>query len=170
MKTLYIVRHAKSSWDHPELPDYNRPLLETGIARTHKIISYLKAKNVNPGLIICSHAVRARETAVMIAGGLSYPTDKIKVEDRIYNGNEDDSMDLIFGVDNNINELMIVGHNPTFTNLVNTFLDEPLDWLSTSGVVCIEFDTEKWENIFQAKKRTKFVISPKQMKEGKNKK
>jgi phosphohistidine phosphatase len=167
MKTLCIVRHAKSSWDFTNLPDYERPLLETGIIRTRKIIDYLKGQKVNPGLIICSHAVRAKETAAMIAEGFSYPVDRIKIEEKIYTGNEGDVFDVIIKIDKNIEHLMIVGHNPTLTSLANNFVDKPLDWLPTSGVVCVEFKTDKWENILQAKKKVKFVISPKLIKEGK---
>jgi phosphohistidine phosphatase len=170
MKTLCIVRHAKSSWDHPELPDYKRPLLEAGILRTQKVVGYLKNQKVNPGLIISSHATRAKETSMIIADGLSYAFDRIKIEEKVYTGNEDDVFNLIFGVSNNVDQLMVIGHNPTLTNLSNYFLAEPLDWLPTSGVVSIEFETDKWENILQAKKRTKFVISPKLIREGKEKK
>lgn len=167
MKTLLIVRHAKSSWDFPELPDYDRPLIETGIARTRMVISYLIEKGINPDMIICSHAVRAKDTASLIAEGLQYPKDKIKVEEKIYSGNEDDVFELVFGVPNTLKQLLIVGHNPTFTNIANNFLENQLEWLPTSGVVCIEFNTDKWENIHKAKKTTKFVISPKTIREGK---
>ena len=166
MKVLYIVRHAKSSWDHPGLPDYKRPLIKSGVVRTEKIIDHLKSQQANPGLIISSHAVRARETAVMIAAGLSYPESSIRIEEKIYSGNEDDILDMIFGIDNNIDQLMLVGHNPTFTSLASSFLNTPMDWLPTSGVVCIEFKTDKWENILLVKKRTKFVTFPKHLRDG----
>jgi len=167
MKTLYIVRHAKSSWDHPGLPDYERPLLESGKSRTKKIIDYLIDHHATPGLIMSSHANRAKETASMIAAGLKYPIDKIMIADVIYHGNDDDIFNLILGLSNETETVMIVGHNPTFTSLANQFLIEPIDWLPTSGVVCVEFKTDKWENIIQAEKRTKFVISPKLIRGGK---
>ena len=167
MKTLFIIRHAKSSWDHPGLPDYERPLLESGKTRTKKIIDYLIDQHVKTDLIMSSHATRAKETALMIAEGLKYPIDKIRIAEEIYNGNVDDAIYLLFGLSNETETVMIVGHNPTFTSLANLFLHEPIDWLPTSGVVCIEFKTEKWGNIIQAKKRTKFVISPKLIREEK---
>lgn len=170
MKTLYIVRHAKSSWDHPGLPDYERPLLDNGKRKTEKIIEYLIHQDAKPDLILSSHAIRAKETAALIAKGLSYQADKIQILTIIYQGNEDDLINLIYGLPNEKNSIMIVGHNPTFTSLANHFLAEPIDWLPTSGVVCIEFKTDKWENIIGAEKRTKFVISPKLIKEGKGKK
>jgi phosphohistidine phosphatase len=170
MKTLYIVRHAKSSWDYPGLPDYERPLLEAGKRKTEKIIDYLIRQDTKPDLILSSHAVRAKETAALIAKGLSYPEDKIQILTMIYQGNIEDLFKLIVGLPSEINSVMMVGHNPTFTSLANHFLAESIDWLPTSGVVCIEFKTEKWENIIGAEKRTKFVISPKLIKQAKGKK
>jgi phosphohistidine phosphatase len=170
MKTLYIVRHAKSSWDHPGLPDYERPLLENGKRKTEKVIEYLIHQKTNPDLILSSHAIRAKETAALIAKGLSYPEGRIQTVTIIYQGNDDDLINLIYGLPNEKNSIIIVGHNPTFTSLANHFLTKPIDWLPTSGVVCVEFKTDKWENIMVAKKRTKFVISPKLIKAGKGKK
>jgi phosphohistidine phosphatase len=170
MKTLYIVRHAKSSWDEIGLPDYERPLLDAGRKRTEKIIDYLVEKQAKPDLIMSSHAVRAKDTAALIARGLSYPEEKIQQHPVIYEGNEDDLFDLLFGLPDENNSVMIVGHNPTVTSFANYFLREPMDWMPTTGVVCIEFNTDKWENIIRSKHKTKFVIAPKLIKDGKGKK
>jgi|WetSurMetagenome_2_1015567.scaffolds.fasta_scaffold296433_2 phosphohistidine phosphatase len=167
MKTLYIIRHAKSSWDFPGLPDYERPLMEVGRTRTRLIIQFLIEQEARPGLILCSHANRARETAVMVAEGLTYPAENIRVEPSIYHGNEDDLLSLIVALPDELDSVMIVGHNPTLTSVANHFLHEPIEWLPTSGIACFEFHTDLWENIKTAKKRTKFVISPKKLKEGK---
>lgn len=166
MKTLFIVRHAKSSWDHPGLGDDQRPILPKGKKRTKYVVDYFLKNNLKPDLIISSHAVRAFETAKIIATSIDYPGDKIIVTEEIYHGDVDTSLSLIFEQDNNINSLMMVGHNPTFTYLANTFLDESIFNLPTSGVVCIEFQTDKWEEIMNVEKRTKFVISPKMLKNG----
>jgi phosphohistidine phosphatase len=170
MKTLYIVRHAKSSWDHPELADHERPVLEIGIVRTKKVADYLLDQKTHLDLIYSSHAVRARETANIIAQALNYPVDQIQILTTIYEGNVDSLLNHLPGLSDEITSLMMVGHNPTFTSFANYFLDKPIDWLPTSGIVCLEFKTDKWENIFHAKKRTKFVISPKLIKEGKGRK
>ena len=164
MKTLYIVRHAKSSWDHPGLGDDQRPLLEKGKKRTKYVIDYFLNKKLKPDLIISSHAVRAFETAKIFAVGLNYPEDKIVVSKGMYHGNLDSLYNYFFDLDDNIESLMMVGHNPTFTYFANQFLDKSIDNLPTSGVVCIEFMTDKWDEIISAKKRTNFVISPKLLK------
>ncbi|MBN2172558.1 MAG: phosphohistidine phosphatase SixA [Bacteroidales bacterium] len=163
MKILYIVRHAKSSWDHPGLSDHERPLLEKGKKRTKKVIDFLLEKNIQVDLIISSYAVRAFETATIIAKALKYPEEQIQKSTNIYHGDVDNLFNHFYDLSDNVKSLMLVGHNPTFTNFANYFMDEKIDWLATSGIVCIEFKTDSWENILQAEKKTKFVITPKKM-------
>lgn len=165
MKTLYIVRHAKSSWDYPDLSDQERPLIEKGIKRTKLVIDFLNSNNVCIDLIISSHAVRAYETAKLIAFGLHYPENEIQKSTGVYQSNVDSLINHLFGLSNKVKSLMMVGHNPTFTSFANYFMDKKIDWLATSGIVCIEFNTEKWEDIMLVKKNTKFVITPKLVKE-----
>lgn len=165
MKTLYIVRHAKSSWDSPGNADHERPLLEKGKKRTKRVIDYLLENKVQVDLIISSHAVRARSTANIIANALHYPENEIQISANVYHGDLDSLFNIFYDLSDNIHSLMLVGHNPTFTTFANNFLDKEIDWLPTSGIVCIEFDTDKWEQLPLADKKTKFVISPKLMKE-----
>jgi phosphohistidine phosphatase len=161
MKTLYIVRHAKSSWKYPELSDDERPLLEKGKKRTKKIVDFLLSKDVKLDLIISSHAVRALDTARILAHALGYPEDDIVISRQLYHANADQVYDQFFDLNDDVENLMIVGHNPTFTNFANHFVDEKIDWLPTSGVVSISFDTRLWVNLPMAKKKKNFVIFPK---------
>ncbi|MCD4698617.1 MAG: histidine phosphatase family protein [Bacteroidales bacterium] len=165
MKTLYIARHAKSSWDYAGLEDYQRPLMEKGKKRTRYIVDYLQQHNVTIDLIMSSHAVRAFETAKIIAHAINYPEDKIIISKNIYHGYADSLNNYFYDLADDVNSLMFVGHNPTFTYFANQFLVKKLDNLPTSGIVCIEFDTDKWEDILISKRKTKFVISPKSLKE-----
>jgi phosphohistidine phosphatase len=164
MKTLYIVRHAKSSWDYPALEDYQRPLLEKGKKRTKYIVDYLLEKNVRVDLIMSSHATRALETAKIIAKALQYPENKILISKSIYHSDPDGLFNLFFDLPEDIHSLMIVGHNPTLTNFANLFLERKLDNLPTSGIVCIDFKTDNWEEIVSSGRFTKFVVSPKSLK------
>jgi phosphohistidine phosphatase len=164
MKTLYIVRHAKSSWDYPGLEDYQRPLLEKGKKRTKYIVDYLQEKNAHVDLIMSSHATRALETAKIIAKALKYPENKIMISKNIYHSDPDGLFNLFFDLSDDIDSIMIVGHNPTFTYFANFFLERKLDNLPTSGVVCIDFKTDNWENIASSGRITKFVVSPKSLK------
>lgn len=170
MKTLYIVRHAKSSWDNPGLADYERPVLEKGKKRTKYVIDYLIDHHITIDLIISSHATRARQTASVIGNALNYPDDEIQISKAIYHGDIDSLLDHFYDLSDDVNSLMMVGHNPTFTTFANYFLDKKIDWLPTSGIVCIEFDTDKWENVTDAQKKAKFVITPRLLKEKKRRK
>jgi len=166
MKTLYIARHAKSSWNNPGLEDHERPLLEKGKKRTRYIVNYLLENKCSIDLIMSSHAVRANETAKIIAHGLSYPDDKIMVSRSLYFGHPDNFFDVFYDLSDDVESLMMVGHNPGFTTFANYFLDKKIDNLPTSGVVCIEFDTDSWENILDSKRKVKFVVSPKSLRQG----
>ena len=141
MKTLYLIRHAKSSWDHPGLSDIERPLMKKGAARSHRVIDYLKGRGVHPDRIITSPAVRAIETTNLFAVGLDYPLGDVVVERKIYDGNYDRFLDIIYATPNDIESLMIVGHNPTITNLANLFLHPGIDDMPTSSIVAICFET-----------------------------
>lgn len=166
MKTLYIARHAKSSWNNPGLEDHERPLLEKGKKRTRHIVNYLLENKCSIDLIMSSHAVRANETAKIIAHGLSYPDDKIMVSRSLYFGYPDSFFDVFYDLSDEVESLMMVGHNPGFTTFANYFLEKKIDNLPTSGVVCIEFETDSWENILDSKRKVKFVVSPKSLRQG----
>ena len=163
MKTLYIVRHAKSSWDSPGLPDDERPLLLKGIKRTNKVAAFLLEKNIRVDLMISSHAVRALETAKIIAGALGYPEEKILISTQVYHGSSDQFYDELFKLTDDIRSVMMFGHNPAFSSFANHFLKKKIDWLPTSGVVAVNFKTEQWTQIPLAKSKTDFVIFPKDL-------
>jgi phosphohistidine phosphatase len=168
MKTLYLVRHAKSSWKNPDIPDYERPLLEKGKKRTKKIIDYLHANEIHTKYVISSPAVRAYETAIYIANALNYPVEKIQLAPKLYYGGIDHILEIISRVSNNYNSLMMVGHNPSITNLTNEFIEPKIDYLPTSGMVCFDFDTDTWTRIGTAENRLRFIIYPKLLTDSKS--
>lgn len=163
MKTLYLVRHAKSSWDTPGLADDQRTLLPKGIAKTKLVAGYLVREGVKIDLMISSHAVRAYETAKIMAACLDYPVKQILKDRKVYDGPYDRLLDLIYGTDNEVNSLMIFGHNPLITQLANLFLHPGIEDMPTSAIVCITFKTGKWEEIPASKSEMKFFIYPKML-------
>ncbi|MBN3035105.1 MAG: histidine phosphatase family protein [Bacteroidales bacterium] len=165
MKTLYIVRHAKSSWDHPELPDEARPLLEKGKKRTKLLIDFLLKNEVQVDMIMSSHAVRALETAKILAYALRYPEDKVQVSKSLYFTDEEGLFNVFFDLSNDITSLMIVGHNPTLTNFINRFMEHKIEWLPTSGVACFTFNIGSWAELSGSKGKLKFMVTPKTMKD-----
>ena len=163
MKSLYLIRHGKSSWDFPELSDEERPLIEKGIKRAKKIGKYLRNNNIKTDIIISSHANRAYETAQIIAKKIDYPQEKIIIDKKIYGSGIDNLFSIIFGIPNNYNCAILVGHNPTFTNFSNYFLEDKIDNLPTSGMVYVEFETDKWNEIVTSPKLKSYVIRPKEL-------
>lgn len=162
-KTLLLVRHGKSAWNKPGLSDHERPLLKVGIERTIRVARYLKEHAGCPDLIVSSHAVRAFETARLLAGELGYPGHEIQVESNLYFYGQDGLFDIATGLPDEKDAVMLVGHNPAMTQLANVFLTDKLDYLPTTGVVSIGFDAERWSEIPLASKTTNFLITPKML-------
>jgi phosphohistidine phosphatase len=160
MKTLTIVRHAKSSWDDFNISDHDRPLKSTGLNRTAKVVGFLQKNGFTADLILSSSAVRAHETAKLVAKGIGYDTDKIITMESLYHASESDILSEVFSVDNSINSVMIFGHNPTLTYLVNDFLSPEIPNLPTTGTVSIRFHCDRWEEISSSEFDIDFYVYP----------
>ena len=145
MKTLTIVRHAKSSWDNASLADSERPLNGRGERDAPVMAERIHAAGVRPSLILSSHAVRAWTTAKIIAKELHYPVEFLQREKDMYLASADRLLSIIARQDEGFNHLMIVGHNPGLTDLVNTLVPNTTGNLPTAGVVSIAMETDTWE-------------------------
>jgi len=163
MKTVYIVRHAKSSWDNFGVTDHDRTLMGVGIKKTKKMIGFFDKENVNAELMISSSAVRAYETARIIAKGIGYNSDLIVKSKALYHADVDGIYSELFSLDNSINSVMIVAHNPTLTDFVNKFVIPFIDNLPTTGAVSISFDTDSWVDLVNAKFKVNFVVFPRML-------
>jgi phosphohistidine phosphatase len=163
MKTVYIVRHAKSTWDNYDVADHDRTLMPVGIKKTKKIIDFFNSKKVEIDLIISSSAVRAFETSKLIAEGIGFDSDKIVRNKALYNAGVEDVYNELFSIDNSVNSVMIVAHNPTLTDFVNEFVVPEIMNLPTTGAVCVSFNTDSWENIVNAKFSVNFVVFPRML-------
>lgn len=163
MKILYVMRHAKSAWGEPGLDDFERPLLEKGKKRTKNIIDFLQKKKAKPDLIITSPAVRALETARIMAHGLGLGKEAIREEKTIYTSDVEKLENLFFDLPAGCRELLLVGHNPAVTSFVNLYLEVKIDALPTSGVVALEFNANEWNEILNANPKVKFIIFPKML-------
>lgn len=163
MKTLFVMRHAKSSWGEPGLDDFYRPLLEKGKKRTKLIIDYLMHKQLIPELILCSPAVRANDTAKIMAHGLGLTEDQVLVEKSIYTADVDQLENLFFDLPSSVNRLMLIGHNPSLTEFINRYLENKLDALPTSAVVAIDYKANKWEEVLDSEASVNFIIFPKML-------
>ena len=150
MKTLYLVRHAKSSRDDPSLSDRDRPLDERGKQDAPKMGQRLAKRHVKPDLLLSSPAVRALTTAQLIAEEVGYMRKDIVVDDRLYASSADELFAVIRVLDKKLNRVMLFGHNPEFTDLAHRLSSEIID-MPTGAVVEFNFDTNAWSDVGEVK-------------------
>ncbi len=144
MKTLTIVRHAKSSWNHPDLSDRQRPLNSRGKRDAPVMGKRIVDHGIRPSLIITSPAKRAWTTAKIIAGEIGYPTEFLQREDTLYLASLDDLLGAVVAQDTGFNSLMLVGHNPGLTEFANFLIPGLTNNLPTAGVVSVQIDQDDW--------------------------
>ncbi len=150
MKTLFLIRHAKSSWDHTALPDKDRPLNDRGRRDAPKMGERLAKRDVKPSLILSSPAVRALRTAEIIAKKLDYRRKDILVNERLYAVEADDLLDVIHQLGDKVERVMLFGHNPELTELAHRFAGE-ITHMPTCAVAELTFDARSWSNIGKIK-------------------
>jgi len=162
MKILYLLRHAKSSWSNIELPDFQRPLNKRGKNDAPLIGRILATKKANIDLIVSSPAKRAKLTAKKVAKNIAYLKDKIVFNQDLYEAHIVDVLNAIHKIPNEINSLMLVGHNPTFTDLANMLCsDFNTENIPTAGVLALSFPYESWSEIEENKGNFLFFEYPK---------
>jgi phosphohistidine phosphatase len=148
MKTLLILRHAKSSWKHPELSDHDRPLNKRGKHDAPLMGQLLNEKKLVPDLIISSTAVRAKDTALAVAERVGYDNEII-FESTLYAASPDAYIKAISNVADNGKDfytILVVGHNPGLEELIEVLTGE-MHELATCELAVIELPTKKWSNL-----------------------
>jgi phosphohistidine phosphatase len=144
MKTLTVVRHAKSSWKDPALRDIERPLNRRGKRDAPEMGARLAARALIPDLMLASPAKRARLTAEAVARELHYPVSDIRLDERIYGADVDGLMNVVWGLDDRFDHVMLFGHNPGLTEFVNTITVARIDNVPTCGVAELQFNVQRW--------------------------
>ena len=150
MKTLYVVRHAKSSWKESGLSDFDRPLNDRGRKDALRMGKRLKQKQVKPDLMVTSPAKRALSTCKRIAEILDYPKEKIKTDQQMYHADEEELLSVVRNVNDRHGSLMVYGHNPGLTNFVHALSHDhkmEVDDIPTCGIVAFSFEVKSWKNI-----------------------
>jgi phosphohistidine phosphatase len=160
MKTLILVRHAKSSKDDPSLPDRERPLNDRGQREAPEMGERLAKRDSNPDLIVSSPALRALATAQLVAKELDYARKDIEVDERVYESDVQTLLDVVHGFGDKRKRVMLVGHNPEFSELAQR-LDGGLDELPTCAVVEFSFDTKSWSDVGKVKPHKVVFEAPK---------
>lgn len=146
MKTLFLVRHAKSSRDDPSLPDRQRPLEDRGRRDAPKMGKQLARRKVKPDLIISSPALRALTTAQLIASEICYEQNDIVIDDRLYDGSVDNLLVVVRALDKKFERVMLCGHNPEFSDLAHRLSSEIMN-MPTCAVAEFRYDTKAWGDV-----------------------
>ena len=160
-RKLFIVRHAKSSWDHDGLNDIDRPLAQRGLKNAKEMAQRLLKRKTVPGLLLTSPANRALNTALIMSKIWGVGPECLQVHDLLYDASISNIDSVISGVPDEIRNLAIFGHNPSFTFYANKFLESPLGNLPTAGVAIITLESESWDNIGRKNVKETYVDYPK---------
>lgn len=147
MKTLYLLRHAKSSWDNPDLKDFERPLAARGLNDIPLIAERFLHRKGSVGSITCSPAMRTKATAKLFAEQIDFPVDDIGSNPELYFAGESMFLKAASLVDENCESAMLVGHNPAITEFVNIMANTDIDNIPTCGLVELSLPIEDWSGI-----------------------
>jgi len=143
---LYVIRHAKSSWNEPGARDFDRELNERGRKDAPEMADRLKRKGVMPSLIVSSTALRAKRTALAFAQILGYDADGILWKDELYEADVHTIYDVVRKIGEPYETVLMFGHNPTWTYFVNGLAEVRIDNIPTCGVAGISLNGA-WENV-----------------------
>lgn len=146
MKTLYLLRHAKSSWNRPELRDFERPLASRGQGDIRKMGRRFKQAGRMVQCIVSSPAVRAKTTAMLFAKEIGFMEDQIAANPELYFAGTSMFLKAVRLVDEVYDSAMLVGHNPAITEFVNTMCGADIENIPTSGLVELRLPIEHWSD------------------------
>ncbi len=161
LKTLVLVRHAKSSWKDASLADRDRPLNRRGKHDAPEMGRRLADLVGTPDLIVSSPASRAMATACIIADAVGYPVDGIREDERIYRAGPAEILDVIRSLEDEQDRVFLIGHNPGLTELVNELSEPAVENVPTCGVVVLRLATERWADVSRPTVRRAALITPK---------
>ena len=147
MKKLHLIRHGKSSWKEIELNDIDRPLKKRGIKNSKEIATSLVQSNTKPEVVFTSPAVRAFETAKIISETLELSNDQLVVNDKLYMPDFPNFLKCILYLDDQFSEVLMVGHEPSLSAIINHFTKSTIDKVITASLTTLEFQAENWKDI-----------------------
>ncbi|MBI9054569.1 MAG: histidine phosphatase family protein [Bacteroidales bacterium] len=160
-KTLTFVRHGKSEWGSDSLSDIDRPLKQRGIDNSYEMAERLLLKDIIPDLILTSTAARAMHTATIFSRILKINSVNIILNSNLYLTDPNTILEIANRTNNEISSLMIFGHNPAFTDIANTFLDNRIHNMPTAGIASFKFKIDSWNGFYKSKPYHSFFDYPK---------
>ena len=154
-KKVYIVRHARAM---DAENDHERPLTAAGLEKTRELAAELLRNQCRIDAIYASDALRTRQTAESVADGIGFPPERIRYEAGLYLTSEEAYFDVLLSLDEEVREVMMVGHNPDVSNLFHFFLPDFTSYMQTGACACLSFEADSWQTIFTAPHQLDFYF------------
>jgi len=171
MLTLCLLRHAKSSWSNPSLPDRERPLATRGVTDAPLMGKAMADRGIDPELVLCSSARRTRDTLALVLPELRVEP-KVVYEDALYHSSPETMLEIIHAIQPGSNRVMLVGHNPEIQSLAldlvgagaKHFRDRLRTKYSTAGLAVINFPSGLWKSVTVNSGTLNLFLSPRDLK------
>ncbi|HWC39013.1 MAG TPA: histidine phosphatase family protein [Acidimicrobiales bacterium] len=170
MKRLYLLRHAKSSWDDASLADDDRPLAPRGIRALARMRKYLRKAKIRPDLVICSPARRTRQTLTEVEGALGRDVE-VRIEPQVYEGGAGALVDLVSRAPDSASSVMLIGHNPSLQDLAVSLAvegDEALrsrlaEKFPTGALAVIGVPLDTWRDLGEGRGTLEELVLPREL-------
>jgi len=171
MLTLSLLRHAKSSWNNPAVPDHDRPLATRGVVDAPLMGRAMTERGIDPDLVLCSSARRTRDTLALVLPELKVEP-KVVYEDVLYHASAAEMLEMMRAVPPGASRLMLVGHNPEIHALAldlvgsgpKLYRDKLRDKYPTAGLVVVNFTSGAWQSVTVNSGELKLFLTPKDLK------
>jgi len=161
MKTLYLMRHAKSSWSFDDLTDEQRPLNGRGRDDAPLMGQALAKRNIKLDLVLSSGTVRAMTTAALVAKEVEYPPEKLQVRPEIYHADTSTLLSVVRSCPDEAQSVLLVGHNNGISEFANLLAPNSLsEEIPTAGIVCLHIQTDSWATVDRANTEFYFFDRP----------
>jgi len=164
MKTLYLVRHAKSSWDDPAVSDIDRPLNKRGLRDAPFMGALLAGMGEIPDVIVTSTANRAGSTARLLAEAFGLPAPRVVGMRPLYTASPGTILGVVRELDDGFTRAMIVGHNPGVTQAAGEIAPGSVVHMPTCSIAAFELPVESWMEVRAGRGRLRFFETPKQQR------
>jgi phosphohistidine phosphatase len=158
-KILYLVRHAKAEKSSLVYPDIDRPLAEAGIEESYRMANQMRTAGEMPEIIISSPATRAIATALVFKRTLGLPDQKLLLDQKLYDIHINDFLIYISDLNDEYKTVMIVGHNPSFTQFAFR-MDSSISHLPTASIIKFCFQASKWNHASYLNADNRMFIVP----------
>jgi phosphohistidine phosphatase len=162
MKSLLVLRHAKSSWENAELSDFERPLNKRGLEAAQLIGQEMFRLNLNIEIVLSSPAKRAKQTAILVKESCEIKRE-IRFEDGIYEASVMKLLHIVSEIDDKISSVLLVGHNPGLEELIRV-LTEKAQVMPTATLAKLDLEIESWAKITAKCGVLDFAITPRELK------